>query len=257
MGEPGPNHSVEALIVCVSESHGNTLRVAESMAVVLRVDVIEPEAVDRDLPSRYDLVGFGSGIYFMSVHHRLLDLVGRLPPGDGRCAFTFSTSGTVLIPWLGTSGARDRLREQGYRVLGDFNCRGLDTAGPLRLIGGINRVGRMRRIWHELSSSRGNSDRRQRRWVVRESSRATPHPTGARRYETTTPRPTVPRVDSPGVTGVGVARRAGIGTYSSTNVTSRLTWYDETCPSTTCTCCSFTQADVTLRSVSVAVPRLC
>ena len=128
-----------ALIVCVSESHGNTRRVADAIGQVLGADVVEPEAVAVDDLGRYDLIGFGSGIYFMSVHHRLVDLVNRLPPGDGTCAFTFSTSGTFLVPWLGTTGVRDRLRALDYRLLGDFNCRGLDTVGPLCLIGGLNR----------------------------------------------------------------------------------------------------------------------
>ena len=139
MVEQPEHEGLTALIVCVSESHGNTRRVAEAMGEVIGADVVEPEAVTAEELSGYDLVGFGSGIYFMTVHYRLLDLVDRLGPGDGRCAFTFSTSGTFLVPWLGTSGVRDRLRHRGYRVLGDFNCRGLDTVGPLRLLGGLNR----------------------------------------------------------------------------------------------------------------------
>lgn len=139
MDEPRHNDGPKALIVCVSESHGNTRRVAETIGLVLGAEVVEPEAVAVDELSRYDLIGFGSGIYFMSVHYRLVDLVNRLPPGDGQCAFTFSTSGTFLMPWLGTTGVRDRLRKMDYQLLGDFNCRGLDTVGPLCLIGGLNR----------------------------------------------------------------------------------------------------------------------
>jgi len=44
-----------------------------------------------------------------------------------------------LIPWMGMSSVRDRLRHKGYKVLGDFNCRGFDTVGPLRFLGGLNR----------------------------------------------------------------------------------------------------------------------
>ncbi|MGZ4786072.1 MAG: flavodoxin family protein [Acidimicrobiales bacterium] len=128
-----------ALIVCVSEHHGNTDQVAQAMAEVLGAEVVTPEAVGADGLRRHDLIGFGSGIYFGVVHPRLLELIDQLPPGEDRCAFTFSTSGMFLIPWMGTSGVQDRLRHRGYRVLGDFNCRGLDTVGPLRFIGGVNR----------------------------------------------------------------------------------------------------------------------
>ena len=62
-----------------------------------------------------------------------------MPAGAGRAAFTFTTSGMFLIPWMGMSDVRNRLRDKGYKVLDDFNCRGLDTVGPLRFIGGVNR----------------------------------------------------------------------------------------------------------------------
>ena len=130
---------MRTLIVCVSTSNGNTRKVADHLAVVLHADVVEPEDVVVEDLAGYDLVGFGSGIYVMSVHPRLLDLIGRLPAGEDRPVFTFSTSGTVPLPCLGTGVAQRRLRQKGYRLLGDFNCRGLDTVGPLRLLGGINK----------------------------------------------------------------------------------------------------------------------
>ena len=128
-----------ALMVCVSEHHGNTRQVAEAMAEVLEAEVVEPQDVGVTDLARYDLVGFGSGIYFGAADHRLVELIDRLPPGAGRSVFTFSTSGMVLIPWMGMSNVRDRLRHKGYKVLGDFNCRGFDTVGPLRFFGGVNR----------------------------------------------------------------------------------------------------------------------
>ncbi len=128
-----------ALIVCVSEHHGNTHKVARALAEVMHAEVIEPEDVDVAEFHRYDLVGFGSGIYFGTAHQRLAQLIDRLPHGAGRSAFTFSTSGMFLVPWMGMSNVRDRLRDKGYNLLGDFNCRGFDTVGPLRFLGGLNR----------------------------------------------------------------------------------------------------------------------
>lgn len=130
---------MKTLIVCVSTSNGNTRKVADRLAAVLHADVVEPEdVVVEDLPS-YDLVGFGSGIYLMSVHPRLLALIAKLPPGEGRPVFTFSTSGSAPLPVLGTRPLRRWLGFKDYRPLGDFNCRGLDTVGLLGLLGGINK----------------------------------------------------------------------------------------------------------------------
>ena len=84
---------MKSLIVCVSKSHGNTRRVADRMAAVLGADVVEPESVDPEKLRDYDLVGFGSGIYYMAFDARMRRLIGRLPAVEGVRAFTFFTSG--------------------------------------------------------------------------------------------------------------------------------------------------------------------
>ena len=110
------------------------------MAEVLHAEVVEPEAVDPKTLHDYDLVGFGSGIYFMAVHPRLLRLVRRLPRVDGVPAFTFFTSGAPEVPLMGYSQPiRHLLASKGFRVLDSFSCRGFDTVGLLRFVGGFNK----------------------------------------------------------------------------------------------------------------------
>ena len=133
---------MKSLIVCVSISHGNTRRVADRMAQVLQAEVAEPEAVNPETLHEYDLVGFGSGIYWMAVHTRLSAFVRGLSPVEGIRAFTFFTSGAPEIPLLGYSKPlRRQLAQKGFDVLGSFTCRGFDTVGPFRIIGGLN-IGR-------------------------------------------------------------------------------------------------------------------
>ena len=131
---------MKSLIVCVSISNGNTRRVADRMAEVLNAEVVEPEAVDLAALHEYDIVGFGSGIYFNAVHSRLRRLIHRLPHVDGGRAFTFFTSGGPDLPLAGYSRPiRHQLASTGFDVLDSFSCRGLDTVGPLRFIGGVNK----------------------------------------------------------------------------------------------------------------------
>jgi len=73
---------MKSLIVCVSKSHGNTRRVADRMAEVLDAEVVEPESVDPEALRGYDLVGFGSGVYYMTVDAMLRNLIRRLPAVD-------------------------------------------------------------------------------------------------------------------------------------------------------------------------------
>jgi flavodoxin len=34
---------------------------------------------------------------------------------------------------------KDKLLKKGFDVIGEFNCLGFDTAGPLKAIGGLNK----------------------------------------------------------------------------------------------------------------------
>ncbi len=131
---------MKSLIVCVSKSHGNTRRVADRMAEVLGAEVVEPESLDPGELGGYDLVGFGSGVYYLALDARLRDLMRRLPHVDGVRAFTFFTSGAPTLPLVDYTGpVRKELSAKGFEVLDSFSCRGFDTVGPLGLIGGINR----------------------------------------------------------------------------------------------------------------------
>jgi flavodoxin len=129
-----------SLIVCVSVSHGNTWKVADTIAAVLGATVVEPEQVALDRLGDYDLVGFGSGIYGFAVHPRLTALVGRLVPVAGQKAFVFATYGSPEPRfWSATSAIARRLTAKGFDVVGSFSCRGFDTWLPLRLVGGLNK----------------------------------------------------------------------------------------------------------------------
>lgn len=131
---------MKSLIICVSKSHGNTRCIADRMAEMLDAEVVEPEAVDVETLRGYDLVGFGSGIYYMTVDAKLRDLIRRLPAVDNVRAFTFFTSGARTIPLMDyNKPVRKELESKGFDVIGSFSCRGFDTVGPFRFIGGINR----------------------------------------------------------------------------------------------------------------------
>ncbi|MEU8774124.1 flavodoxin domain-containing protein [Streptomyces sp. NPDC048606] len=129
---------MKVVIVCVSVSHGNTLRVARAMAPVLDARVVAPEEVDPAEAAAADLVGFGSGVFLGRLHPRLTDFVRALPAGRGR-AFTFATSGFPGMPVAPFGGPLVRpLEGKGFEVVGNFSCRAHDTWGPLRLVGGIH-----------------------------------------------------------------------------------------------------------------------
>ena len=128
---------MKTLIICISMHHGNTKNIARTMAGAITADLLTPQQVDTDTLSKYDLIGFGSGIYFWKHHRALLNLVENLPVLNKK-AFIFSTRGIGPV-WVYHQPLKKRLKEKGFDIIREFSCRGFDTAGPLKLIGGINK----------------------------------------------------------------------------------------------------------------------
>jgi len=131
---------MKTLIICKSIHHGNTQKIAEVIAKVLEAKLVKPEELDINTVTEYDLVGFGSGIYYGKHHKDLLSVVDNLFSVKNKKAFIFSTSGTGeknisrnhrLI--------REKLMAKGFTIAGEFSCRGWDSFGLLKLIGGINK----------------------------------------------------------------------------------------------------------------------
>jgi flavodoxin len=140
---------MRSLIICHSVHHGNTLKVAHVLAEELDAVIRKPsELADKDL-DKYDLIGFGAGIYDDAHHVALLDCVDRLPKCKGRKAFIFSTSG-VPVSILGNKFLksysvkahrylREKLESKGYKILGELILPGFNTNVFLKYIGGLNK----------------------------------------------------------------------------------------------------------------------
>jgi flavodoxin len=112
------------------------------MATVLNnAELVNLNEEDTPALADYDLIGFGSGIYWGSHDKRLLDLVGTLPLVNNKRAFIFSTCGIREGRVLNNFNRRlkRKLLEKGFIITGDFSCRGFDTIGPLILIGVLNK----------------------------------------------------------------------------------------------------------------------
>ena len=127
---------MKSLIVYVSVEHGNTEKVAKAISEVLGAELKEAKDVDPQALQNYELIGFGSGIFFSKFHARLLQLVTEMPHSSYK-ALIFSTSG------YGKTNVHDALRKElerkGCQIIGDFACKGWDTYKPFKLVGGINK----------------------------------------------------------------------------------------------------------------------
>jgi len=128
---------MKTLIVYVSVHHGNSEKVAKVMANTLGADLLQVEQVDANVLAQYDLIGFGSGIYFGRHHNSLLNFVRNLPALNKK-VFLFSTSG-MAGKYFFHKELKRILREKNCTILAEFSCRGFDEFGPLGVFGGVNK----------------------------------------------------------------------------------------------------------------------
>jgi flavodoxin len=113
------------LIVYCSQTD-NTRRVAEAMASPLAAELVSiAQLKDYQLRGR-SLIGLGSGVYWLRLERRIIELADRLPAGCR--VFVFSTSGwrgRVLADFFQAELIK-RLQRRGVELLGAWHCPGQD-----------------------------------------------------------------------------------------------------------------------------------
>ena len=62
---------MKTAIIYKSVHRGNTKKIAEAMAEPLEADLFDLKDANNDIIKEYDLIGFGSGIYYYRPHKKL------------------------------------------------------------------------------------------------------------------------------------------------------------------------------------------
>jgi len=124
---------MKVAIAYYSRHHGNTKKILDAIKEQGDVKLIDvTECKEADL-SRYDLIGFASGIYFGRFSDKVMEFARKNLP-NGKRVFLIHTYG-VKSDY--TKGMQKIIEEKACNLLGIYGCRGFDTFGPLKLIGGI------------------------------------------------------------------------------------------------------------------------
>lgn len=124
----------KCLIVYDSCHHGNTKKIASAMAEACGAELCTADEINGKDLSPYDLIGFGSGIAYGKPYEKLRDAVSGLSV-SGKTVFAFCTSGCGNKAYGDVLSAQ--LKAAGATAAGTFSCKGFDTYGPFKLVGGI------------------------------------------------------------------------------------------------------------------------
>ena len=124
---------MKILTIVESKHLGNTKKVAEAMAEVAPVTITDVENVSKYNLHDYDIVGFGSGIYYGKHDKSLTEFVNTLCDKKAY-TFVFSTSGSSGF-LKNNKALADLLESKNKIVLGSFGCKGLDKFFVFKLLG--------------------------------------------------------------------------------------------------------------------------
>ena len=125
---------MKTAIVFYSAHHGNTKKLLDAIAAAEDVTLIDVTAhPDADISS-YDRIGLASGIYFSNFAKQILTFAEEKLPA-GKVVFFIYTHGAPGGYFLKT--IQDVAEKKGCRVIGEYRCRGFDTFGPFKVVGGI------------------------------------------------------------------------------------------------------------------------
>ena len=128
--------SKNSVIVYASTHHGNTFKLVKAIEERFRVDLVDACSEEIKDLSEYDLIGFASGIDFGKFYSSVEAFADKNLPAEKSVFFLYTCA-------MDRKGFTDSMKEialnKGCEILGEYGCKGYNTYGPWKLIGGMNK----------------------------------------------------------------------------------------------------------------------
>ncbi|MCL2156789.1 MAG: flavodoxin family protein [Methanobrevibacter sp.] len=130
---------MKSIVVYESVHHNNTEKVAKVIADEIGAELVNVRNFSEFHGNldEYDLVGFGSGIYFGKIHKNLKKFIESTEHTDKTKTFIFTTSGRGTLKFH--KKFKEILDSKGFDIVDEFACKGFDTFLPFKLVGGLNK----------------------------------------------------------------------------------------------------------------------
>ena len=125
-----PEHYYRA---CISASRKHK-KIINEIAKTNDVELIDAtQTIEKDM-SEYDLIGFASGVYGGKFHESVLKFAS-VNLMDNKKVFLICTYGGRPV----FKSIEQVIAYKHDIIVGRFSCKGFDTFGPFRLIGGVSK----------------------------------------------------------------------------------------------------------------------
>jgi flavodoxin len=112
---------MKTIIIYKSIHKMNTEKIAKAIAQAMDADLTKVEDVQPEGLEKYDLIGFGSGVYASRFHKKIYKFIEKMSSMN-RNVFIFCTSGSAKGEEKQL--LKKKLLEKGCKILGEFSCSG-------------------------------------------------------------------------------------------------------------------------------------
>ena len=126
----------KAVIIYASTHHGSTRKLVEAIANQYGIDQIDATKQQYADLSQYDLIGFASGIDFGKFYDCVEQFLENKLPEKKQVFFLYTCA---RVSNRFTETIKTAARKKGAVILGEYGCRGFNTYGPWKMIGGMNK----------------------------------------------------------------------------------------------------------------------
>lgn len=128
---------MKTAIIYASRHHGNTKKLLKAMAEKREITLICAEGNELPDLSEFDRIGYASGIDFGKFYDSVVQAAEKTMCAE-KSVFFLCTCGSPSRDF--SLPLQETAKKRGCKVLGSFSCKGYDTYGPWKLIGGINKT---------------------------------------------------------------------------------------------------------------------
>lgn len=126
----------KAVIIYGSKHHENTYRLVQAISERYDVVLINAETQKQADLSQYDLIGFASGIDFGRFYSSVEGFLKDNLPVNKRVFFIYTCAKKSN---RFTACVKAMAHEKEAVLMGEYGCRGYNTYGPWKVIGGMNK----------------------------------------------------------------------------------------------------------------------
>ena len=126
----------KTVIIYASTHHGNTRKLIEAISEKYQIDIID--AIEQKFAnlSEYDLIGFASGIDFGKFYDVVEQFLKRNLPDNKEVFFLYTCARDDKDF---TYTMRTEAMKRHALLMGEYGCRGYNTYGAWKVIGGMNK----------------------------------------------------------------------------------------------------------------------